>query len=170
MEETPLAGFTIPDWQSGNVLYLTGTVKQYFGKQTAAGAIMRSVHAVTELQVTAYTFARNALPLQQVHSTSYSTYTPPVRLLNAEAGLKSVEQPECALSAAFSSFELLTEDLATITFTVSAASPTAFKDLCASYRPGQYAVLDCSAFLDPATKGYKHMARYTGGEQDLNDE
>lgn len=170
MEQTPLAGFTIPDWQTGNILYLTGTVKQYFGKQTTAGSIMRSVHAVTELQVTVYTFAQNALPLKQINATSYSTYTPPVRLLNVEAGLASVDNQEATLSASFSSFELLSDDLATITFTVTASSSALFKELCAAYRPGQYAVLDCGAFLDPATKGYRHMARYKGGEQDLNDE
>lgn len=170
MQHTPVAGVTIPDWQTGDILYLTGSVKQHFGKNTEAKAIMRSVHALTELKVTGCIFVKNALPLQQTNSADFSAYNPPVRLLNSETGSATNREGSRVDSAAFIKFEALTKDLCSITFSLPAKDQSSFESLCSSYKPGQYVILDCSSFLDPGSQKYSHMARYRGGERELNDE
>jgi len=163
MQSYPFAGFTVPDWKTGSILYLTGQVRQYLGRSQDASKIMRSVHGVTELSVTGYTFVQNALPLVESTDTSFSPYNPPLRFLNIEAenGTALSNGP---LQADILAFELHSESLATVTFKIKDCP----KEI--QYSPGKYVILDCSAFLAPESQAYSHMRRYVGGEMELNDD
>jgi hypothetical protein len=158
MLSCPRAGLALPDWSTGDVLYVTGNVTTYLG--LAAKDIMRSVHGITKLEVTGYRLVQQALPLVQKGDTIWSEYNPPVRFLNAESA-SGFGTATGAAQATLSAFRPLGDGLATLTFKTSGFDG-------ASYKPGQYAILDCSSLLNASARKYKHMAA-RGQEQTLNE-
>ncbi|GJE90364.1 FAD/NAD(P)-binding domain-containing protein [Phanerochaete sordida] len=148
IEATPVAAVTIVNFVTGDILYLTGDARTAVGPE--AQSIMPRQRVVTLLEVTGYTFVRDALPVRQRPGTSpvASPYSPPVRLLAEESsGASKYFEEETAVTLA--RVKLLSKDLAT--FTWESSKPV-------SIQPGQTAILDFSDLLGQVR--YQHMAPF----------
>lgn len=152
MEVKPLAGIVVPDFQTGNVLYLTGATQTLIGKQ-ASSLIARSNIAV-KISVVESRFVRRGLPFR-ASFIEYSPYNPPVRYLTNETPLDASSET-AALSASLVKREVLTPTIARFTFRLS-------ED--ATWKAGQHVTFDFDPELN---NGYAHMN--DGDPQSLNDD
>lgn len=154
VQATPLAGLTILDYETGDVLYVTGHARNVLGKE--AQSIMPRTNLLTLVSVTGYSFVRDALPVRQVPGSSVipSPYSPPVRYLAEE---KPTTSSAGDTSLTLARIQLHSTDLATFHFTPSVP---------VSVRPGQAAIIDMSSFV--GARGYQHMV--AGDESSLNDD
>jgi ferredoxin-NADP reductase len=146
IETTPLASMTFVDFDSGDILYITGSAKNIIG--SPAHEIMPFQKRLTVIHATGFIFVRDALPIRQKHDTPFvrSPYSPVIRLLAEESSMtlfNNDKRPEATLSR----IELHDPHIATFTWTAS-------RDL--QIIPGQAIILDCSQFL--GTQQYRHLA------------
>ncbi|KAJ5898770.1 hypothetical protein N7495_003514 [Penicillium taxi] len=160
IESSGLVGLTIMSFTTGDILYLTGTAKNVVGPP--ALKIMVRHSSVTSVNVTGFTFVRDAFPVRQQAGTSpeRSPYSPKVKYLLEEAGSKigGSQQHRALLEEAVQ----LSSDLAVFKFKVK-STPGA-DDL--KIRPGQAIVLDFMDWIGPPQ--YQHMANSTPGS--INDD
>ncbi|KAL4910386.1 hypothetical protein BDW74DRAFT_173842 [Aspergillus multicolor] len=162
IEASGLAGFTIVDFETGDVLYLTGTAKNVVGDEV--GKIMkRHAGTVTVLEVTGYTLVKDALPVRQAPGSvvGQSPYSPKVKYLVEEADEQGAG--DATHKARLESARQLSHDLAVFRFEVESNTPEA-KPL--KILPGQAIVLDFMDWLGPPT--YQHMADAAPGS--INDD
>ncbi|GAB7349439.1 hypothetical protein MBLNU459_g8546t1 [Dothideomycetes sp. NU459] len=142
---TPFAGLCFADFETGNVLYLTGTTEILIGS-SAAQLLPRSNLAV-KFTTTAARYVETGLPFRGTPGEP-SPYNPNVRYLTTE---KAPSEPAAAAAASTrNTAKLLSQTRLTPTvsrFRFALASP-------AAYAAGQYVTLDLSAHLDA---GYSHM-------------
>ena len=141
LKVNPVVGLCIPDFETGDILYLTGTTEILIGPD-AAKVLPRSNLAV-EITTTAARFVATALPFRGGPGES-SPYNPLVRYLPSE------KEKAPASSAALSQAKLLrqtplTPTISRFTFALSNAT---------THKPGQYVTLDFGSRLD---MGYSHM-------------
>ncbi|XP_006462985.1 hypothetical protein AGABI2DRAFT_207677 [Agaricus bisporus var. bisporus H97] len=146
IETTPLASLTFVDFDSGDILYITGSAENVTG--SAAHDIMPFQGTLTLIHTTGFVFVHDALPVRAKGDTppGRSPYSPPIRLLAEESSISLFdgdERPEATLSK----IKLHDPHIATFTWTAS-------KDL--QILPGQAIILDCSPFL--GTRKYQHMS------------
>lgn len=151
IEATPVASVTIVDWETGDILYLTGDAVNLVGDD--AEKVMPMQKALTELKVTGYRFVKDALPVRQRAGVEVemSPYNPPVKLLREELEAQGVEilggsdgsMPQAKLEKV----KLHSPTIATFTFRPSVPL---------RIRPGQAIILDFKSLL--GTPRYKHMA------------
>jgi NAD(P)H-flavin reductase/predicted pyridoxine 5'-phosphate oxidase superfamily flavin-nucleotide-binding protein len=141
MAVNPRAGLCIPDFETGDMVYFTGTTEILVGKDAAA-VLPRSNLAV-KIKVTAARFVANALPFRGVEGDP-SPYNPTVRYLSTE------KQPTSTPDAVLQQATLLSQTKLTPTVSRFRFS----LENAASYEPGQYVTLDLSSHLD---MGYSHM-------------
>ncbi|KAH8700929.1 putative oxidoreductase [Talaromyces proteolyticus] len=149
---TPVAGLTIVDFKTGDVLYLTGTAQIFSGP--AAMEIMARQACLTTIKITGYTLVRDALPVRQEQGTPVekSPYSPKIKYLRAEPeGLSGAAGN--GLKARLVYATQYASDIAIFRFDII----NAFGD-CAglTIRPGQAVVLDFMDWMGPPT--YSHMA------------
>ncbi|CAE6452227.1 unnamed protein product [Rhizoctonia solani] len=156
VQATPLAGITILDFSTGDILYLTGRAENVFDQ--SAREIMDRTNLLTLVTATGYTFVQNAVPVRQVSGTQPvpSPYSPPVRYLVEEKPKGKVEDGTTLL---LERIQLHSSDLATFCFVPSTH---------VEVKPGQAAIIDMSPFV--GARGYAHMARQSGQELSLNDD
>jgi ferredoxin-NADP reductase len=135
IEATPVASLAIPCFISGDILYVTGTARNFFGKR--AQKLMHRVNVLTTITITGYVFVRDAIPIRQREGTSVvqSPYNPPIRLLTEE---KPGQTHYKDVSVDISRVVFQTEDIATFTFKTS-------EEIL--IRPGEWAMLDFSSFV-----------------------
>ena len=76
LKMNPLAGITVPDFDTGDVLYMTGKTEILIGKE-ASSVLLRSNLAV-KLAVTSARFVEKGLTFKGIPEES-SPYNPPVR-------------------------------------------------------------------------------------------
>ncbi|KAL4880766.1 hypothetical protein BJY04DRAFT_228157 [Aspergillus karnatakaensis] len=150
IETNPVAGFTVIDFETGDVLYLTGSAKNLIGP--AATAILTRHASITVLTVTGYTLVRNALPVRTRPGSKVgrSPYSPKVKYLVEETGGQS--GAGSTHRAFLDSGVQLSDDLALFRFSVI-SNPNAPK---LKIKPGQAIVLDFMDWLGPPA--YQHMA------------
>ncbi|KAK4934062.1 hypothetical protein LTR28_010937, partial [Elasticomyces elasticus] len=145
---TPLAGLCFPDFETGDMLYVTGRTDILVGPDAAA-LLLRSNLAV-KLTITAARIVANILPFRGL-SGDPSPYNPVVRHLAHERPRRSDTTATTAISSLpTNSATLLSQTALTPTisrFHFSLTSP-------ATYTAGQYVTLDFSSHLDT---GYEHM-------------
>lgn len=153
MEVKPLVGLVIPDFETGDVLYLTGTTQILIGKQASA-LIARSNLAV-RISVAESRFVRGGLPFR-ASVIDYSPYNPPLRYLTSEKPPEDLTEQPRQLSASLVGRETLTPTISRFTFRLSRN---------ASWRPGQHVTLD---FEPELNNGYAHMN--DDEPQSLNDD
>ncbi|KAG9079963.1 hypothetical protein FRC06_007247 [Ceratobasidium sp. 370] len=155
IQATPLAAVTILDFETGDMLYITGEAQNLIGKE--AESVMPRSNLITLISSTGYTFVRNAMPVRQVPGSPVvpSPYSPPIHYLAEE---KPSASSASDTSLTLSRIQLHSRDLATFSFIPSA--PVAV-------RPGQAAIIDTSSFT--GRRGYQHMA-HQGDESSLNDD
>ncbi|MCJ1229156.1 hypothetical protein MMC12_005821 [Toensbergia leucococca] len=146
LQTTPKAGLVFPDFDTGDVLYITGTTEILFGKEAAA-LLPRSNLAV-KIRVTAVRFVQRGLPFRG-ELGERSPYNPPVRFLASERALPDAQSAKSnVVYAKMVKREIITPTIARYRFSVS--DPEA----AGRWEPGQYVAL---AFEDEVGMGYSHM-------------
>ncbi|KAL4750348.1 hypothetical protein BDW72DRAFT_176016 [Aspergillus terricola var. indicus] len=162
IEASGLAGLTIVDFESGDVLYLTGKARNVVGEEVCT-IIKRHSGCVTLLEVTGYTLVRDALPVRQAPGSEVgrSPYSPKVKYLVEEAEVQGVSGT--SEKAKLQSARRLSSDLAVLRFRVIPGKSGGAR---LSIRPGQAVVLDFMDWLGPPQ--YRHMADNAPGS--INDD
>jgi predicted pyridoxine 5'-phosphate oxidase superfamily flavin-nucleotide-binding protein len=142
LQTSPRAGLCFPDFDTGNVLYVTGDTQVLIGKD-AAEVLPRSNLAV-RLTLTGARFVEKGLAFRG-EALERSPYNPTVRYLPSE---KAVVGDEKSVMAKLIKKERLTPTIFRVRFAIS--DPGAF----GPWKPGQYAAL---SFYDELYMGYSHM-------------
>jgi len=152
LETTPRAGLVIPDFDTGDVLYVTGDTEVLVGAE-ATQVITKSNLAV-RLKVTAARFVQEGLSIRGTptddHTQGRSPYNPRVRFLTSEKKDPFAKEPG---QDAPGTAELIQNTTITPTihrYRFSLSDPAIF----GPWKPGQHVALDFSAALD---MGYSHM-------------
>ncbi|ETI20587.1 hypothetical protein G647_08625 [Cladophialophora carrionii CBS 160.54] len=152
LEATPHAGLVIPDFETGDVLYVTGDTETLVGA-TASKVIAKSNLAVS-LKITGARFVENGLPfrgeLTNDASHGRSPYNPRIRYLTTEKtdGFGNTPGDSVPTTAKLLKKTKLTPTITRYRFALT--DPAVF----GPWKPGQYMAMDLSAELD---MGYSHM-------------
>lgn len=159
IETDPVAGLVIPNFATGDVLYLTCQAHNLFDAE--AEAIMPRAKCITLLRATGYTFVENALPFREAEGTlELSPYDPPIRYLAEEKELPTPQDALARLSGiALHSSSNVTRAPGLATFTFTTSHPI-------SYKAGQYAILDTLPLIGEMP--YVHMNK--GDEKSPNED
>ncbi|PIL29435.1 hypothetical protein GSI_08377 [Ganoderma sinense ZZ0214-1] len=160
IEATPLAGLSIVNFETGDVLYLTGDAWTLVGDD--ASALMPRQPVLTTIDPTGYIFVRDALPVRQAPGSEVvrSPYSPPVKYLREEVGVSGTVFSQGNQTARITTMELHSDDLATISFELTDASEPL------KFNPGQAVALDFSSLLGKPQ--YQHMAPFAPAS--INDD
>ncbi|KAJ5129561.1 Riboflavin synthase-like beta-barrel [Penicillium bovifimosum] len=144
LQTTPRAGYVVPDFVSGNVLYFTGSTEILVGKDAAA-VIPRSNLAV-RVTIAAAIFVENGLGFHG-EAGEPSPYNPDVRYLINEKQIPGTEKDNTDATATLIKKEIITPSINRYRLRISSRNP-------ASWSAGQYATL---SFQDELDMGYSHM-------------
>lgn len=139
---TPLAGICVPDFETGDMLYLTGTTSTLIGADAAA-LLPRSNLAV-KIKITAARYVARALPFRGTPGRP-SPYNPKPRYLATEQAPPGASKSTQLQQAHLLSQTKLTPTISRFRFALSNPAP---------HKAGQYATFDFSPHLDI---GYSHM-------------
>lgn len=165
LREDPVVGLAIPDFETGDVLYLTGATTLLLAEHAAA--YMPRAKLAVRIDVAEARFVRNGLPFRGT-VIDYSPYNPPVRRLAAEQEGPGGDEVDAAANAVATATlltrELITPTIARYVFRITPTKTAEGSGLCAWY-PGQHVTLDFSPELD---HGYSHMR--DDDPQSLNDD
>jgi NAD(P)H-flavin reductase len=163
LQINPVAGICIPDFDTGDMLFLTGTT-QVLMHEHAAAVLPRS-NLCVRLTITAARFVSQALPFRG-HRGEPSPYNPPIRPLASEknppassSSPSSSPSPSPQQHATLLTHTPLTPTISRFRFALETA-PAA-----AALRPGQSVTLDFSPHL---AIGYQHMC--DADPRSLNDD
>jgi ferredoxin-NADP reductase len=138
----PAIGMVIPDFETGNVLHITGIAEILMGEK--ANALIPRTNVVIKIKLVDTRLIRQGLSFRG-KAGEPSPYNPPVKLLATEGNLGANfgSQPEGTAT-------LIDKDDITPTITryrFRASHPV-------KYRPGQWVALD---FSEELNMGYSHM-------------
>jgi len=137
----PVCGICVPNFETGDILYLTGTTEIMVGKD--ANAFLPRSNLAVKLTMASVRFVANALPFRGVKGQR-SPYNPVVRYLATEK--KQAESGDTELQQArLLSQVKLTPTISRFRFALENAT---------THKAGQYVTLDFSEHLDI---GYSHM-------------
>ncbi|KAJ6256170.1 hypothetical protein Dda_9005 [Drechslerella dactyloides] len=160
---TPLAGLTFPDFNTGDMLFLTGKVEILIGDD-AERVINRSKLAVKFTVTEArYSPASFVLRLAETERVGWSPYNPAVRYLTTEkhgqkAGLAGEQD---GMMARLVKKDKLSDSIARFTFQLDGGNRKPDE----LWRAGQYVMLN---FEEDLSAGYRHMD--DSDPQGLNDD
>jgi len=156
----PKIGIAIPDYDSSDVLYLSGETDLLFGP--TATALLPHAKLAVKITVKEARFVKDGLPFRGKPG-ELSPYNPPVRRLacEVEAGALSGDQGPVA-TATLVNREVISPTINRYVFKLQPG--TGGKQLKA-WKPGQHVTLDFSEELD---NGYSHMR--DDDPQSLNDD
>ncbi|KAH6865410.1 hypothetical protein BKA58DRAFT_389422 [Alternaria rosae] len=152
----PRIGITFPDYETGDVLYITGATEILAG--TDASALLPGSNLAVQIRISECRYVKTGLPFRGTKKTP-SPYNPLVRTLATEGNIRAALSSATSTprqTALLTKKELLTPSVARFTFSVSDGL---------TYRPGQWIALDFSRELDV---GYEHMRDEDPGS--LNDD
>ncbi|KAI4950294.1 hypothetical protein J4E91_004951 [Alternaria rosae] len=152
----PRIGITFPDYETGDVLYITGATETLAG--TDASALLPGSNLAVQIRISECRYVKTGLPFRGTKKTP-SPYNPLVRTLATEGNIRAALSSTSSAprqTALLTKKELLTPSVARFTFSVSDGL---------TYRPGQWIALDFSQELDV---GYEHMRDEDPGS--LNDD
>ncbi|KAG8532729.1 uncharacterized protein KY384_002606 [Bacidia gigantensis] len=143
----PRAGFAIPDFDTGDILYITCTTKILIG-DSAAATLPRSNLAV-QLLVKSARYVKQGLAFRGILGER-SPYNPPVRYLPSERNQVDAQakSDNAAAYARLLSRTMLTHTIARFRFSIT--DP----ETAGTWKAGQYIAL---AFEDEVSGGYAHM-------------
>lgn len=163
----PKIGIVIPDFETSDVLYLTGTAKLLLGQ--AALSVMPHCKLALQIRVQEARFIADGLPFRG-HLGDMSPYDPPVRPLASEPGALNDTSSSTVATAELIKREVLTPSINRFTFTLhppasGAASKGNGKVAVKPWHAGQHVTFDFSGELD---HGYMHMNN--DNPQSLNDD
>ncbi|TVY81917.1 hypothetical protein LSUE1_G003749 [Lachnellula suecica] len=143
LNTTPRAGLVFPNFENGDVLYVTGTTEILAGK--AATNLIAHTNLAVKIKVEATRFVSDGLAFRG-HEGEFSPYNPPVRYLSTE-NRSSISENEKQVYAKLIVKKILTPTIGRFRFHV--ADPKNAK-----WKPGQYVALN---FQDELDIGYSHM-------------
>ncbi|KAK5113385.1 hypothetical protein LTR62_003485 [Meristemomyces frigidus] len=149
MTVNPVCGICIPDFDTGNMLYLTGTTK--ISMKEDASAILPKTNLCVKVTITSARFVTAALPFRgNLEATDPSPYNPQIRYLKTEKAPVQINgsssSPLQPQQATLLSQVRLTPTISRFRFRL----PTN----ATAYKAGQYVTLDFSQHLDI---GWSHM-------------
>jgi len=148
----PLAGLVFPDFETGDVLYLTGKAEILIGADAAA--VLPRTNLAVKIKITEAKFVEKGLTFHG-RIGERSPYNPSVRLL-AKEGSIAAKVGDAENTATLVSKTQITPTVSRYRFALK--KPTKFN-------PGQWAAFDFSDELDI---GYSHMR--DDDPQSLNDD
>ncbi|KAL7622288.1 hypothetical protein AAE478_007792 [Parahypoxylon ruwenzoriense] len=165
LQEDPCAGFVVPDFETGDVLYLTGRTTILVADKAAA--YMPHTKLAVRIDVIEARFVRDGLPFRGV-AIDYSPYNPALRRLAVERDVDSVAAVDSGSDGAIATASLvsrkvLTPSISQYVFKLDREAGKG-KPLKA-WLPGQHVTLDFAPELDC---GYSHMR--DDDPQSLNDD
>lgn len=138
---TPLAGLVFPDFDTGDVLYITGRTEILIGKDAAA--ILPRSNMAVKIKVIEAIFVKEGLAFRGTPDEP-SPYNPNVRLLPSEGNIAAQIKGEQNTARLIGKSEL-TPTVNRYRFAMTNAVP---------YKAGQWVAMDFSEELD---MGYSHM-------------
>jgi len=144
LRTTPLAGVTFPDFDTGDVLYITGTTEILAGKD--ATDLIAHTNLAVKISVDAVRFVSDGLGFLGQEGER-SPYNPPVRFLSSENHhglLKNKKQ----IMAKLIDKKIITPTIGRFRFHI------ADSEKASNWKPGQYVAL---SFADELDIGYSHM-------------
>lgn len=144
LKETPQAGLVFPDFDNGNVLYLTGKTEILAGKE--ASRLISHTNLAVKIQVEAVRFVTDGLAFRG-ELGERSPYNPPVRYLSTEDPL-DIKSNEKEIYAKLIDRQILSPTIGRFRFHI--ADP----EKASKWKPGQYVAL---SFQDELDIGYSHM-------------
>lgn len=143
LKVNPVVGVCVPDFDTGDILYLTGTTEILIG--TDAAKVLPHSNLAVKITITAARYVATALPFRGI-SDELSPYNPVVRYLSIEKTPTSEATSSTALSQAKLLRQTsLTPTISRFTFALSNAT---------THKAGQYVTFDFGSRLDI---GYSHM-------------
>jgi NAD(P)H-flavin reductase len=155
----PKIGVVIPDFETSDVLYLTGTTEILIG--TDAAALLPHTKLAIKISVTAAKFVKDGLPFGGT-SGQMSPYNPPIRPLATELTSAGVaDKSDTIATATLTARASITPSINRYGFTLS-PSPNSPLEV---WKAGQYITLDFAPELD---MGWSHMR--PEDPQSLNDD
>ncbi|OCT48502.1 oxidoreductase, FAD-binding family protein [Cladophialophora carrionii] len=152
LEATPHAGLVIPDFETGDVLYVTGDTETLVG--AAASKVIAKSNLAVSLKITGARFVENGLPFRGEFTNDAwqgrSPYNPRIRYLTTEKtdGFGTTPGDSVSTTAKLLKKTKLTPTITRYRFALT--DPAVF----GPWKPGQYVAMDLSAELD---MGYSHM-------------
>ncbi|KFY86054.1 hypothetical protein V500_07909 [Pseudogymnoascus sp. VKM F-4518 (FW-2643)] len=139
---TPQAGLVFPDFNTGNVLYVTGRTEILAGSE--ASSLIPHTNLAVKISVKALRFVTDGLGFRG-REGEYSPYNPPVRYLATERqGIESIEKGYARLVKK----DILTPNVGRFRFKLMDSKKPS------QWMPGQYVALNFQKQLDI---GYSHM-------------
>lgn len=164
LQQDPLAGIVIPDFETGDVLYLTGRTTILVGEK--AGKYMPRTKLAVRIDVTEARFVRDGLPFRG-KVIDYSPYNPAMRRLTSEKEPLGAEAGSGALPIArLVSREVLTPTISRYVFKLGTDRGAGNRgNALKAWLSGQHVTLDFAPELDV---GYSHMR--DDDPQSLNDD
>ncbi|KAH8811284.1 oxidoreductase FAD/NAD(P)-binding protein [Xylogone sp. PMI_703] len=157
LQTTPLAGLAVPDFDTGDVLYLTGRT-EILVNQDAAAVLPRSNLAV-KITITSSRFVQTGLPFRGIGGER-SPYNPAVRYAATEKITPGTTTgADDHNRAVLVGIKKLTPTISRFRFRIKDPSITS------AWKPGQYATL---SFEDDLDRGWSHMR--DSDPQSLNDD
>ncbi|CAG8951235.1 hypothetical protein HYFRA_00007982 [Hymenoscyphus fraxineus] len=141
---TPQAGLVFPDFETGDVLYVTGNTEILAGK--SAAELISHTNLAVKVNIEAVRFVANGLGFRG-EVGEYSPYNPPVRYLSTEAtqSTKEIEQIPVQLIDK----KIITPTIGRFRFRITDAQKPGLQ-----WKPGQHVAL---GFKDELDTGYRHM-------------
>ncbi|KAI0973255.1 hypothetical protein F4678DRAFT_471076 [Xylaria arbuscula] len=168
LNEDPVAGIVVPDFDTGNVLYLTGRTTTLVAERAAA--YMPRAKLAVRIDVSEARFVRGGLPFRG-SVIDYSPYNPPVRPLAMEKKEDQQDEPTNAVAiATLLTRQVITPTVSRYVFRLTPTKRAGGKgaesvDGLGPWHPGQHVTFDFSPELD---HGYSHMR--DDDPQSLNDD
>jgi ferredoxin-NADP reductase/predicted pyridoxine 5'-phosphate oxidase superfamily flavin-nucleotide-binding protein len=156
LQLNPLIGLTFPDFETGDVLYTTGSAEILIGH--SAASFMPGTNLAVKITLSSTRFVAQGLAFRgEMKINGSSPYNPLLRTLASEGNIRSSLFPTTnPKTARLVKKSLLTPSVARFTFSV----PEGIE-----YTPGQWVAL---SFKDELDIGYEHMRE--DDPRSLNDD
>lgn len=162
--QNPEAGLVIPDFETGNVLYITGKATILVGEK--AGSVMPRIKLAVRIDVQEGRFVRNGLPFRGTR-IDFSPYNPAVRPLACEKE-PVIDASTDSADGGIATARLVNRKVITPTisqYVFKLTGERGKKGPLKAWLPGHHATLDFAPELDI---GYSHMR--DDDPQSLNDD
>lgn len=156
LQLNPRIGVTIPDFETGDVLYTTGTAEILIGAD--AERVMPGTNLAVKIDLTETRYVKQGLAFRgTLRLDGHSPYNPRPRPLASEGNVKAtLSASNAPKTATLIGKQLLTPSIARFTFRVDGG---------VRYKPGQWIALSFKHDLDI---GYSHMRN--DDPRSLNDD
>jgi ferredoxin-NADP reductase/predicted pyridoxine 5'-phosphate oxidase superfamily flavin-nucleotide-binding protein len=143
LQLNPRIGITVPDYETGDVLYTTGEAEMLIGR--AAAQLLPGTNLAVKIHLTHTRLVKQGLAFRgTLQLNGLSPYNPRVRPLFNEPGVKPPSSSP-AQAARLVQKTQLAPDIARFSFSVPGG---------VTYAPGQWAAL---SFREELDEGYSHM-------------